>query len=377
MKKKYEIDREDLREIRANTDWQRLWEFFGIQKDEKRNTEWWGFSPFSAEKTASFHMSDNGFKCFSSGESGGKIELTQKLLSQKFGRIVNCYEAGKWLIEIGLSHCSGLQAPESKNLQLDLPVQEAREKLSRSEKKENLPIRQNLLSLLSEQGTHAEFIKREISKATCEYLGCGFLAGGQLKNPAHALHERIVFQVRGVNDEFKPVILSHIGRATTEEQQIKNGKWWGYGGFFKTLEIYNIDKLLLDHKALSQAQEKGFMLIVEGCFDVAKLIEAGIYNVVATFGADLSECQLPRLELIVQRTGIRKFIVWYDNDKNFKGQTAQLKAIELLKIKNYEAEGFDWKQTFGKNQKRIPENLNDPCAFSIKQLQWLQSQGLI
>lgn len=384
MKKKYDIDQEDLKEIRANADWQQLWQTFGIQKDEARSkskkNEWWGLSPFSTEKTASFHMSEYGFHCFSSGESGGKIELTQKMLSQKLGKVVNCYEAGKWLVENGLSYCSSLRVPESQNLQLDLQKQATGAEMPRSEKKtklENLPIRQNLLPLLSEQGTHAEFIKRGISRETCEYLGSGFLAGGQLKNQDHALNERIVFQVRGLlKRALTPVILSHIGRATTEEQKIKNGKWWGYGGFSKSFEIYNIDKLLLDQKALSQAQKKGEVLIVEGCFDVAKLIEAGIYNVIATFGASLLDKQLSKIDFIAEISGVKKFRVWFDRDKkDQKGELGQAKAVELLNSHGFQAVGFDWQKTF--NQRKIPENLNDPCDFSTAQLQFLQTQKLI
>lgn len=380
MKKKYEIDKEDLREIRNNADWKRIWEAFQIAKDEKRSkeNEWWGLSPFTTENTASFHMSESGFHCFSSGESGGKIELTQKLLGQQLGKIVNCYEAGKWLIENGLSGL--VETPESQNLQLDLQLQEKGQEMARSEEKRkqgNLPIRQNLLPLLSEQGEHAEFVKRGISKATCEYLGCGFLAMGKLKNPDHALNERIVFQVRGLSQSLKPVILSHIGRATTEEQKIKNGKWWGYGGFSKSFEIYNVDKLLLDEKALSQTKQNGTVLIVEGCFDIAKVIEAGIYNVVATFGADLAKNQLSRIHLIAQTAGIQKFIVWYDRDINHKGEIGQNKAIELLKSQNYEAVGFNWMQIFGGSGKTIPANIKDPCDFSIQQLQYLRKENLI
>lgn len=382
MEKKYTIDREDLREIRNNADWKRIWEAFGIKKDEQRSKEgeWWGLSPFTAEKTASFHMSDYGFHCFSSGESGGKIELTQKLLKERLGKVINCYEAGKWLIDNGLSYCNS-SGGKSQNQQLKFEYQKA-EPTARSEKKEkneNLPIRQNLLPLLSMQGEHEEFLKRGISKSTCEYLGCGFLEHGKLKNQDHALNNRIVFQVQGLLKRgLTPVILSHIGRATTAEQKINNGKWWGYGGFSKSFEIYNLDKLLLDPKALEQTKNKGFIIIVEGCFDVAKLVESGILNVVSTFGASLSKKQISKINLITENLGIKKFKVWFDRDKkDQKGEIGQTKAVELLNSQGFEAMGFDWFKTFSKNQKRIPESLNDPCDFSVEQLQFLEAQKFL
>lgn len=77
------IDNEKLREIRANTDWQRLFVALDIRKDEKRSRpdDWWGWSPFSEEKTPSFHLNNRGFYCFSTRESGGVIELVQKVIS--------------------------------------------------------------------------------------------------------------------------------------------------------------------------------------------------------------------------------------------------------------------------------------------------------
>ncbi len=380
MKKKYAIDRDDLREIRNNADWKRIWEAFDIRKDEKRSKEgeWWGLSPFILEKNSSFHMSDRGFYCFSSGINGGKIELIQALLKEKFGTIVNCYEAGKWLVDNGLSYCSS-NCIESQNQQIKFEYQKTKKK-ARSEKKEkvleNLPIRQNLLPLLSMQGEHAEFLRRGISKATCEYLGCGFLENGKLRNKKHVLNDRIVFQVRGVQN-LKPVILSHIGRATTEEQKEKNGKWWGYGGFSKSLELYNIDKLFINGEIILQARNKGFINIVEGCFDVAKLVETGVFNVISTFGASLSEKQISKINFIAEVTGIKRFKVWFDRDQNQAGDRGQTKAVELLKSQGFQAVGFDWNQTFGKNQKRIPESLSDPCDFSVQQLQYLQAQKLI
>lgn len=94
------------------------------------------------------------------------------------------------------------------------------------------------------------------------------------------------------------VILTHISRATTKEQQDRDGKWWIYGGFSKTLELYNIDKMIMDKEAMRQARETGHVIVTEGCFDVAKLVEAGIRNVVATFGAHLAKEQNTRLKQI-------------------------------------------------------------------------------
>ena len=70
-----------------------------------------------------------------------------------------------------------------------------------------------------------------VSKESCQYMGCGYLPErppGETQSP---LNGRVVFQVRGVVEEgpiLKPVILSHIGRALTDQQEATDGKYWGF-----------------------------------------------------------------------------------------------------------------------------------------------------
>ena len=274
------INNDGLKIIRDHTDWRQLFLQLGLEQAKKGTpADWWALSPLSTEKTASFHINDKGWYCHSTGQGGGIIELVQKVIGYRSGQTINCYQAGHWLIDNGLSvldenevattgpqgHCSP-----------PLPHTQRSEK-----RKENIPIRQTLVPLLDM--AHPEITQRGISKSTCQYLGCGHLSS-QSKSP---LANRIVFQVRGIendtNDQWQPNILTHIGRAMTDEQKQQEGKWRPYSGFYKTLELYNIDKMILDDQAILQAQQTGHIIVVEGCWDVAKLIEAGIFNVVATF----------------------------------------------------------------------------------------------
>lgn len=377
MKGKLFINNDQLREIRRNTDWKKLFEVLGLQKDEKKSTieDWWALSPFTEEENSSFHINDKGFYCFSSNEKGGPIELVQAYFRYRLNKTVNCYEAGKWLLENKVSFLpDGSDAPEPKRSEgkekSEIPEEEPIQQL------ENKPIRQSLVPLLTEQGTHPEFVRRGISKATCEYLGCGYLekASGEMQG-------RIIFQVRGLkpkNGVLSPVILTHIGRATSDEQEETGGKWKPYKGFLKSLEIYNIDKLLLDEDSVNQVKETGRVLVVEGCFDVAKLIEADIKNVIATFGSHLCEEQLPRLELIKERLGDIEFFFWYDRDH--AGREGQEKALELLSAKGFKCGGFDWDISFRDRKRgevKIPDSLQDACDLSVEQLFWLRDKKII
>jgi DNA primase len=425
------INSEMLGEIRAGADWRRVFEALGLRRSKGGNEEdWWASSPFSEDKTPSFHINAKGWYCHSTKQGGGVIELVQAVKG------INCYEAGRWLVENGLSSMrigtsentdeSSLSKPltplQRQNISLtrealrDLyPISEADESDYKNHHqdgkdddinpaatgaalpsladtaeplKENKPIRQTLLPALD--GEHETLKARGISPETAEYLGCGYLP-----EPSKSkLINRIVFQIRGlqqspaaddetlpIEERYKPVILSHIGRATTEEQRKRDKKWQLYGGFHKHLELYNIDKLLLDPDAREQTKEQQRILIVEGCMDVASLIEAKLKNVVATFGSCLLPEQLERLDLIAKETGIRRFLLCYDRDK--AGHEGIEKARKLLAAErpdDYQAEVFDWEMRFpspSRGEVKIPEHITDVGEFTQQQLEWLRERGFL
>jgi DNA primase len=353
-----------LTEIRNNADWKKLFEALGLKPDPKKSRpeDWWCCSPLSSEAVPSFHINARGWHCFSTNQGGGVVELVQAVMKAK-GQRLNCYEAGRWLLDQGVSflgdHGTAKRAVKEKRTAQD-------SLFGAVEEKRNQVTRYNLVPYLTQQGDHPEFLRRGISKATCDYLGCGYLGTGR-----GAMEGRIVFQVRGVeqaeNGAFEPVVLSHVGRATTEEQAEQDGKWYHYPGFIKTLELYNVDKVLLDDRAKDQARQSGQVLILEGCFDVAKLVEAGIRNAVATFGAHLDDNQLPRLRLISEALGVDRFLVWYDRDKaGIEGQAA---ALRTLQTAGFEGLGFDWGVRLSSVQGLTAAK--DACDFSVDQLRLL------
>lgn len=382
MKKPY-LSREQLWEIGNNCDWQTLWTAFGLIRDETRSKvhDWWCISPFnSQEKTPSFHMNEKGFKCFSTGKSGKELKFAREMLRLRIKQSIGYFETAQWLLENGLSHCDDIENPK-KHLRPAFEAPQTQKNANREKKKklENPPRKENLAPLLTQQGSHPEFIRRGISKDTCEYLRCGYLPPQTLRK-GYPLNNRVVFQIGGVREDengLERVILSHMGRAVNEADEAKFGKYWMYKNFRKSLELYNIDNLLLDTQALEQVHKYNQVVVVEGCFDVAKLVEAEILNVTATFGAELLEEQMAKIDLIARLTGVKRFKVWFDWDENWKGSIGQIGAVSLLRSQGYQASGFDWKQTFGVSQKVIPESIADPCDFSVKQLKWLRDQGVI
>lgn len=378
------INRDTLNEIRASADWQKTFLALGLTRDERqsRPDDWWAKSPFNPEeKTASFHMNNDPrgggrWYCHSTGQGGGLLDLVQTIHGG------NIFEAGRWLVDNGCCPLprvytdAGVQKPATQPSGPENASGEEKKKQSEvAETPRNTPIRQSLLPLLTELGTHPGFAGRGISEATCRYLGCGYLTEGNKSS----LRGRLVFQVRGVDDieavSPTPVILSHMGRATTQDQIDDVGKWTYYKGFRKSLELYNLDQLRLDPEARAQVKQTRQLILVEGCFDVAKCIEAGVKNVVASFGTTVSQVQIDKLHLLKEVLGAQEILVWFDRDK--AGSMAQRALIEALQADRLQARGFDWGQRFQSDVRGavgIPDDIQDPCDLSAQQIQWLRHE---
>ena len=169
------------------------------------------------------------------------------------------------------------------------------------------------------------------------------------------------------------VILTHVGRALTPQQEKTNGKYWSFP-FFKKLEIYNQDKLLSDASVRKQVERLGLVL-VEGFFDVAALVESGCLNVGALMGAYMSEEQVAQVKFIRSRISIPRITVFLDRDE--AGMIGAQKTVALLQKHGFLAEAFDWGQTLGPSLLKIPMTVMDPGDMSPRQLQWLREQGKI
>jgi DNA primase len=189
----------------------------------------------------------------------------------------------------------------------------------------------------------------------------------------------LVFQIRGVRENghgLEPIIVSHSGRALVPEQQDKDGKYWSYP-FRKGQEIYNQDHLLLDEEAARQASAFGLVL-VEGFFDVAKLVEAGCRNVGAPMGAHISAEQIERLAWIRSRIGFARIVLFLDRDQ--AGRNGARQACERLQEHNFEVSVFDWDRTTRDSvpdAEPIPDSIKDPADMPVQYLQHLRGQGLI
>jgi len=373
-KSRFVMPREQLPKIWQSAKWQKVIEVFGLEVDKKRHSkadEIWIKSPFTEEKTASLHLNltQNIFKDFSSGMGAkvGVLNFCQELLGRR-GQVMNCYEVAYWMVENGISIIDG---PDIRSQLVKQNVRPLKQP------EQNKPIRVDLLRWL--QPGHPELRHRQVSEATCRYLGCGFLperAKGKTQSP---LNGRLVFQVRGLTRQgadLRPVILTHVGRALTPQQEQTQGKYWSFP-FFKRLEIYNQDKLLLDASASRQVQRFGLVL-VEGFFDVAALVGSGCLNVGALMGSQMTEKQMARVKFISSHVAIPKITIFLDRDE--AGIAGAEKAAAMLQNNGFSVGVFDWNQSFDRPDApwpNIPAKIKDAGDMSAKQLQWLRRQARI
>lgn len=385
-KRRFFIPREQLKKIRQSAHWQRVIEVFGLEIDKKRRSkanEIWIKSPFTDENTASLHLNltENIFKDFSSGKGARKgiLNFCQELLLLK-GQKLNCYQVAQWMVENGIS---AMDEQDKKSQSLggndgQCNIRDEEEKKGLPEKpNENKPIKVDLRRWL--QSDHPELQRRGISRRTCQYLGCGYLPERSIGAKHSPLNGRLVFQIRGVTEDrrgLRPFVLTHVGRALTQEEEKKDGKYWSFP-FLKGLEIYNQDKLLLEAVTRRQLEKYGLVL-VEGFFDVAAMVSSGCLNVAALMGSQMTEKQVARLKFISSRVAIPKIKLFLDRDE--AGIAGAKKAGVQLKDNGFTVEIFDWAQTFdrpGLPPVKISPTIKDPGDMSAIQLQWLRNHGEI
>jgi len=370
------ILREQLPGVWQQASWLRVIEVFDLAVDPKRrrrDDEIWLKSPFTQEEKASMHvsLSENIFKDFSSGKGGGIMQFCREMLRRQ-GLEMTMLEVAQWMVTEGIST---VNHPETQSVFSQR--QQAVKAGPGSAKNTNPAIEIDLRRYL--RPDHPELDRRGISAATCRYLGCGFLSQRSWAKTASPLNSRLVFQVRGIRENgsgLQPVILSHAGRALSPEQEDSDGKYWSYP-FKKGWEIYNQDQILLDEEAWRQANKFG-LILTEGFFDVAKLVEAGCRNAVALMGSAISREQIERLVWIQTLVRFPQILLFLDRDS--AGRSAARQVRERLSHHGLSVTMFDWDQLIslnGQENQPLPESIQDPADMAVEQLCALRRQGIL
>ena len=297
---------------------------------KKAGTSFKGLCPFHAEKTPSFHVNrDKGFfHCFGCGTGGDVVkfvELQEKLsfpdavrqLAQRFGIVV----------------------PESEDAAEDAAAHARREALLKIHEIAAAYFRAQLATA---GGTRARTAleQRGTQPDTIEQLGLGY-ALPQREALKHHLSEAgqprdlvlasgLVVERDGGQtvDRFRnrlmiPIrrdsgsVIAFGGRALERDQQPKYLNSPETALYTKGRTLYGLDL------TKSAIRRLGYAVMVEGYFDFAQALQAGVSPVVATCGTAVTEAQAKLLKRFAS-----KVILSFDPDT--AGENAAARSGELL-----------------------------------------------
>ena len=302
----------------------------------KTGATWKGLCPFHGEKTPSFHVNREKafFHCFGCGVGGDVIkfvELHEKVGFQEAVRAL----AGRF----------GLALPEQADEREGGPTAAERETLLRVHELAAAWFREQLATPAGAR-LRQQLEARGIGPATSDRLGLGcapstrdglrsYLIDRGLPL-AVLLRSGLVLQRDNgeVVDRFRNRLMIPIcrdsgsvvafgGRATLPDQQPKYLNSPETPIYSKSRTLYGL------HLSKPAIRKLDRAILVEGYFDVAQLLQAGITPVVASCGTALTPQQAQLL-----RRFTSKVLLSFDPDA--AGQGAAVRSCELLV-----AEGFD------------------------------------
>ena len=297
---------------------------------KKSGSTYKGLCPFHTENTPSFHVNrDKGFfHCFGCGTGGDVVNFIQLQEKLSFPEAVRL-----------LAQQFGLQVPESDDPERDAAADAKREAL--------LKIHTLAESFFSEQlrgqaggGASTYLETRKIWPETISQLGLGYAPAQRDGLKRHLLDAGqpldllldsglVVERERGqVVDRFRnrlmiPIcrdtgsIVAFGGRALAADQQPKYVNSPETPLYTKGRTLYGL------HLTKTAIRKMGYAVMVEGYFDFAQAMQAGVKTAVATCGTAVTQQQVRLL-----RRFASKVIVSFDPDT--AGQNASARSGELL-----------------------------------------------
>ena len=297
---------------------------------KKAGTSYKGLCPFHTEKTPSFHVnSDKGFfHCFGCGTGGDVVKFLELQEKLSFPEAVR-YLANRF----------GVQVPESDDQERDSAAEARREALLKLHELAAAYFREQLDTQSGERARHA-LEQREIRSETIARLGLGYAPSqreGLTRRLLDAGHTKDLLVASGlvverdggqIIDRFRNRLMIPIcrdsgsvvafgGRALENEQKPKYVNSPETDLYIKGRTLYGL------HLTKTEIRCLGYAVMVEGYFDFAQALQAGVTSVVATCGTALTDRQMRLLKRFTS-----KVILSFDPDAAGKG--ASTRSGELL-----------------------------------------------
>jgi len=296
----------------------------------RSGSTWKGLCPFHGEKTPSFHVyADKGFfKCYGCGVGGDVIRFVELFDKITFPEAVR-----------QLAARAGLTVPETDDIKRDLEAQRERDALLKVHEVAALWYREQLDA---PQGAAARRLlnDRGMRAAIVEQLGFGYAPAA-----------RDALKTRLLREGFAPAILARSGLMVprddgTTVDRFRNrlmipiaresGAVVAFGGrameagqqpkYLNSPEtpIYVKGRTLYGlHLSKAPIETARHAVLVEGYFDVAQALQAGIPNVIASSGTALTPAQARLLKRFAN-------VVVLSFDPDAAGQGAAARTSEML-----------------------------------------------
>jgi DNA primase len=301
---------------------------------KRSGASWKGLCPFHGEKTPSFHVFDKGnFKCFGCGLGGDVIKFVELYEKISFPEAVR-----------QLASRFGLKVPEPEDSKEDAEGHREREAILKAHEIAAVWFREQLASPAA-AAAHRLIASRGLTPATADQLGVGYAPASREALKSRLLkagfaanwisRTGLVVEREGgaVIDRFRnrlmiPIardngtIIAFGGRAMDAGQQPKYLNSPETAIYVKGRTLYGL------HLSKAAIAKTKHAVMVEGYFDVAQALQAGITNVVASSGTALTPAQARLLKRFTS-----KIVLSFDPDAAGKGAAAR--SSELLV-----AEGF-------------------------------------
>ena len=346
---------------------------------KKVGSVWRGPCPFHQGTNANFSVQPRGgYTCFVCGEKGSVFTFVQKRLGMSFVEAVK-YVGAKSGIEVTeVDRKREGPDPREPMWELQATVAEFFQRTLWDEP----------------AGAHArEYLaSRAVSRATAERFGIGFAPReiGAMRAHLNGLgydDERLLaaglLVMREEREEPRPRFRDRLIFPILDQ----SGHTIGFGGrllgpgepkylnsaeseiFAKGKTLYNLSF------ARNAIRREDRAIVVEGYFDVLRLVDAGVEHVVAPMGTALTE---PQAELIGRYT--KHVFLLYDSDG--PGQKATFRAADALLAKGHEVrvvtlpEGED-PDTFTRERGReaVERLIEDAMDVFDRKVQLLQRAG--